>query len=474
MSSVSLAARLAQLTTSQRTILADRINRQNSSLPARQQLYAWFTTDCDATDLSTDCLQADLAELLPPRMRPDCLLQVNRLPRTSSGKLDRRRLVDCTPATPAVPAAFRQPAQPGNENHPQQERIREIWHQVLGRSVADDADFFSCGGDSLDVIRVLAMMSEAGLRMTPSQFAEHPTLAAQAQWLNCLQDPLAASPTVPGRNPHPENQPPSPAHTEDSPRGNMIYLSEQNARPPLFFLPPKCRAASVFEHIVRQVRNHTCYCPVLMSDDTEDTTVVEDVVPEFLDQIRKIQPQGPYRLVGNCEGAFVAWELARRLTAAGERVDFVGILDTPNPQGFREKHLRQRIASRLQGVHPLRLVSQMPALAVRLWKWARRQQRVQATGDVSLNRPGTHMGWAFQPQPYDGHVSLFRCTKAGTSDFSDLEIDDLHGWGGPSERLQLVSVPISRDDLFERQTGALLAAEIEAALDRVRTLSAHQ
>jgi len=118
------------------------------------------------------------------------------------------------------------------------------------------------------------------------------------------------------------------------------------------------------------------------------------------------------------------------------------------------------------------MLTQVPALALRMLKWARRQQRVQATGDVSLNRPGTHMGWAFQPQPYNGHVSLFRCTKPGASDFSDLEIDDLHGWGEPAERLQLVSVPISRDDLFEPHTGALLAVEIEAALQRVQSLAA--
>lgn len=483
MSAISLAARLARLTTSQRTILADRINRQQKREPRKQQLCAWFTADRDATDLSTDRLQAELAERLPSRMRPVQIMHVEQLPRTSSGKLDRRRLTDCTPV--ALAAAGPSPAAPAvaplpkNEERTRLEKIRQIWSQVLGQNVEDDADFFASGGDSLDVIRVLALMSEAGLRLTPSQFAERPTLAAQWAWLN---DRAGASAPSSARSSDPESltADSSPLSAEQQGthvsaevhRGNMIYLSEQNSRPPLFFLPPKCRAASVFEHIVRQIKNHTCYCPVLMSEDTEDTAVVEDVVPEFLEQIRKIQPHGPYRLVGNCEGAFVAWELARRLTDAGERVDFVGILDTPNPQGFAEKPLHQRIAQRLRGIHPLRMLTQAPALALRMLKWARRQQRVQATGDVSLNRPGTHMGWAFQPQPYAGHVSLFRCTRPGESDFSDLEIDDLHGWGDPAERLQLVSVPISRDDLFEPETGGLLAVEIEAALQRVQALAA--
>ena len=74
-----------------------------------------------------------------------------------------------------------------------------------------------------------------------------------------------------------------------------------------------------------------------MTDDTEDTSVVEDVVPEMLALVKRRQPLGPYRFLGNCEGAFVAWELARQLTAAGEVVEFVGILDTPNSAGVHRE-----------------------------------------------------------------------------------------------------------------------------------------
>lgn len=467
MSELSLSARIARLTTSQRTILADRITRQRGTQAGKQHLCAWFTAD---TDIPTEQLQASLAERLPLRMRPRHLMQVDRLPRTSSGKLDRRRLSECA----AVVATDNRPSTAQDHSDGELPQIRKIWRHVLGHDVDSEADFFASGGDSLDVIRVLALMSEAGLRMTPAQFAEHPTLAAQSTWLRRAKPaderPAESSESAEHSVDRTGGHASVAAARKSTHRGNMIYLSEQNTRPALFFLPPKCRAAAAFEHIVAQIRNYNCYCPVVVGENTEDTAAVEDVVPEFLQQIRRIQPHGPYRLIGNCEGAFVAWELARQLQAAGERVDLVGILDTPNPQGFQQKPFLQRVGRRLSGIHPLRLLPLLPSLVLRTLKWARRQHQVHTTGDVSLNRPGTQMGWAFHPQSYDGHVCLFRCTQPGSSDFADLDIDDLHGWGGPAECLQLVSVPISRDELFNEASGTLLATEIEMALDRVSSL----
>jgi thioesterase domain-containing protein len=56
---------------------------------------------------------------------------------------------------------------------------------------------------------------------------------------------------------------------------------------------------------------------------------VEDMVSGYFAQIREARPSGPYVLAGICAGAFVAMELARALTAAGEFVGTVILLDPP-------------------------------------------------------------------------------------------------------------------------------------------------
>jgi thioesterase domain-containing protein len=41
---------------------------------------------------------------------------------------------------------------------------------------------------------------------------------------------------------------------------------------------------------------------------------------EYVQQIRALQPAGPYLLFGNCLGGYLAWETARQLQALGEAI----------------------------------------------------------------------------------------------------------------------------------------------------------
>ena len=51
----------------------------------------------------------------------------------------------------------------------------------------------------------------------------------------------------------------------------------------------------------------------------------------YVDELRRIQREGPYQLIGYSFGGVVAYEMARQLLGSGERVSFLGLLDTPAP-----------------------------------------------------------------------------------------------------------------------------------------------
>jgi acetoacetyl-CoA synthetase len=55
---------------------------------------------------------------------------------------------------------------------------------------------------------------------------------------------------------------------------------------------------------------------------------VEDMAREYIPCIRSVQPEGPYALVGFSFGGLVAFEIARQLSAAGERIETLCLLDT--------------------------------------------------------------------------------------------------------------------------------------------------
>jgi FkbH-like protein len=76
---------------------------------------------------------------------------------------------------------------------------------------------------------------------------------------------------------------------------------------------------------------------------------MEDMAAFYVDQMRKIQPQGPYLLGGMCAGGVIAYEMAACLTRAGEGVQMVAILDAATPQAAKRTGVTARLRfSRLE------------------------------------------------------------------------------------------------------------------------------
>lgn len=57
---------------------------------------------------------------------------------------------------------------------------------------------------------------------------------------------------------------------------------------------------------------------------------VEEMAAYYLEEIQTVQPHGPYHLLGYCLGGTIALEMAQRLVETGEKVTFLGLLETYN------------------------------------------------------------------------------------------------------------------------------------------------
>lgn len=55
---------------------------------------------------------------------------------------------------------------------------------------------------------------------------------------------------------------------------------------------------------------------------------VENIAANFIADVKKIQLEGPYHLCGYSFGGTVVYEMAQQLTAAGDGVAFLGLIDT--------------------------------------------------------------------------------------------------------------------------------------------------
>src|SRR5690606_40388120 len=62
---------------------------------------------------------------------------------------------------------------------------------------------------------------------------------------------------------------------------------------------------------------------------------IEDMARRYVAEIRTVQPAGPYYLAGGSMGGMIAYEMAQQLTAAGEEVALLGLIDTSSHFGNR-------------------------------------------------------------------------------------------------------------------------------------------
>jgi thioesterase domain-containing protein len=283
--------------------------------PGDRRILAYFTRD-RARPLPSDTLRTELGRLLPEYMIPSAFIEVAGFPLTPNGKLAVDELPLVEPSQGQASALL----ESQNTLH---SALIEIWQEVLERRpIGIRDDFFEIGGHSLLAIRMLTLVEQRlGARPELQTLFEEATIEHLAvSMLNELQETAGHEPYV-------------SMHTEGK-------------RAPFFFLHGDFAGGGFFsrglaEEIGADRPFYAIHPHGLQGDPPPRSVAV--MAADRLATIRKIQPHGPYLLGGYCNGALVAFEIARRLEAEGERVPAV-ILLMASGSNYRRRHW-QRLAA---------------------------------------------------------------------------------------------------------------------------------
>lgn len=139
-------------------------------------------------------LRGFLKQRLPDYMIPAMFVILDRLPRTATGKIDRRSLPPPDLVRMELAGRFIAP------RNPVEEKLAQIWRQVLGvQQISMNDNFFELGGDSILSIQLIAKANQAGLKLTPKQIFEHPTIAGLASVANLAEEVHAVQAPVTGK-----------------------------------------------------------------------------------------------------------------------------------------------------------------------------------------------------------------------------------------------------------------------------------
>ena len=144
----------------------------------RDRTLVAYLVPLDGATISVTEIRSTLAASLPEYMVPAAFVQLDRLPLTTNGKLDKR----------ALPAPDRASLLAGgNCVQPRtatEERLAEIWRDTL---IVDELgvhdSFFDLGGDSIRAVGLAAALQNAGFDVAVRDVFEYRTVAALGEFL---------------------------------------------------------------------------------------------------------------------------------------------------------------------------------------------------------------------------------------------------------------------------------------------------
>ncbi|WP_133054584.1 non-ribosomal peptide synthetase, partial [Niastella populi] len=140
--------------------------KENES--GEKELVAYITSNIDQ---NAGDLRAYLKEKLPPYMLPACFVQLEAIPLTANGKIDRKSLPD--PEGLGLSSGIEYVA-PVTE---QEKVLALVWSAVLKREGIGIRDsFYNLGGDSIKSIQVVARLKQYGYTLKVEHLLRTPVL----------------------------------------------------------------------------------------------------------------------------------------------------------------------------------------------------------------------------------------------------------------------------------------------------------
>jgi acyl transferase domain-containing protein/thioesterase domain-containing protein len=352
------------------------------------------------------------------------------------------RLEEVLPAVePSKPSASQPEPMNGSPRDEIEQTLAKWWQELLGiGEVSIHQDFFELGGHSLVAVRLFTKIkNHFGVDLDLATLFEARTIEALADTIHKVED----------RKPVPS-----------------IRASEASSpKPGLFLIDGPGRPVEGFRELMRHFNPGQPVHEIQPPSSAKVRLRMEEVAADCVRQVRILQPKGPYCLLGHSSGGIVAFEMAQQLHAAGEKVGFVGLLNTWHPAYARK-------------VVPAR--SGRPARAKR-WKEYLRERLpwFQKSGSFDtqiLSMPQSPAGVRdlnelatgdYKPRVYPGRVTLFR-PKQDTANVFPYEM----GWRGlANDGIEVRDLPGTTDDLFAVTTLDVLIREIEDCIDRLATVA---
>lgn len=252
---------------------------------------------------ATSELNLFLKQNLPDYMLPSAFVFLDALPLTTSGKVDRKAL-------PAPDRNLSHPAEALDAPHDELElQLIKIWEKVLGvKNIGMEDNFFDLGGHSLLAVRLFARIQKIfGKDLPLTTLFQAPTIGQLAHIIR--------------------------QEGWSSPWSSLVPVQHGGSKPPFFCVHGCTGKVMHFYDLARLLGPEQPFYGLSalgLEKGQVPHTRIEDMAAHYINEIRKIQFNGPYFIGGSGWGCAIVLEMAHQLESQGQNLALIALL-TPSP-----------------------------------------------------------------------------------------------------------------------------------------------
>jgi len=349
-------------------------------------------------------------------------------------------------------------------------QLIEIWQRLFNKKpISRHDDFFELGGHSLLAAELFAEIEKRIVNepMPLATLFQAPTITELARVIS--------------------------AGGWSESWASLVPIQPKGSRPPLFFVHAHGGNVIGYRDLARRLGGDQPFyglqAPEMNSSYTSPSPRrLEEMATRYIDELRDVQPHGPYVLGGWCLGGDVAFEMAQQLVAADEDVALLVMVDNPRVEfvapemsASRPRRLWNQIRTRLHmewfnfAEVSMRLkprivlgrfgrIAKLGVLSIEtlVGRWFTIPHS-RAFKMREVERAYTKAYEAYHPKPYSGRVALVRARQQpfGRAPASAL------GWERYVDRpIEIIEAPGHRVGMLSEPRVATVAELIRGVMER--------
>ncbi len=342
-----------------------------------------------------------LRSKLPNYMQPSTIVLLEEFPRLPNGKIDQTAL----PTTDASPNELGETTRPQSALETQ---LLSIWKSVLQTDKVHVTDnFFEIGGDSIRTIQLIAKAQQQGIQLAPNHLFDYQSIRALAAFL--------------------ENE-----DEEAKAWESLTALKKGSSKLPLFCIHSGGGHVFFYRNLVNYLdEKHSLYALQAKGIDGKEAIhdSIEAMAAQYIQEIKKIQVEGPYALLGTCFSNAVGLEMAHQLRAAGDEIELLVFVDSgpahlTSAKIRGEKKTAQRFKAMLKAgdwrMIQKKINSRLAAVQRKIEKPFKSQQEIEFQETLfRLNKLYRYYNW----RAYDGKVVFIRSSEFAARTDKDYHIE---------------------------------------------------